>query len=82
MKLDKNVRFIDLFVRIAYLCNVCKHSHAYEEIIRSDSVRRLRNGLRAECGAEDGEYKLYLDGAFYGIAEVGGGLARAKVKLV
>ena len=43
---------------------------------------RLRNGLRAECGAEDGEYKLYLDGAFYGIAEVGGGLARAKVKLV
>ncbi len=46
MKLDKNVRFIDLFVRIAYLCNVCKHSHAYEEIIRSDSVRRLRNGLR------------------------------------
>ena len=43
---------------------------------------RLRNGLRAECGAADGEYKLYLDGAFYGIAEVCGGLARAKVKLV
>lgn len=43
---------------------------------------RLRNGLRAECGAADGEYKLYLDGAFYGIAEVVGGLARAKVKLV
>ncbi len=46
------------------------------------AAERMRNGLRADCGAQDGEYKLYFDGAFYGIAAVENGSARAKVKLV
>lgn len=46
-----------------------------------DAVR-LRNGLKLDCGEDDGEYKLYLDDEFYGIAEVERGIIRAKVKLI
>lgn len=43
---------------------------------------RLRNGQRLPVRDADGEYKLWMDGDFYGIARVEGGAARAKVKLV
>lgn len=52
--------------------------------LRFDGVRavRLKNGLTQPCNEANGEYKLYLEGDFYGIAEVENGLVRAKVKLV
>lgn len=43
---------------------------------------RLRNGQKLVSGAADGEYKLWLDGDFYGIAQVTEGVVRTKVKLV
>ena len=43
---------------------------------------RLRNGQKFVFGATDGEYKLWLDGDFYGIARIEEGIVRAKVKLV
>ena len=46
-----------------------------------EQARRLRNGLSVEY-PRDGEYKLYLDDDFYGIACAEGGVLRAKVKLV
>lgn len=46
-----------------------------------EQARRLRNGLEVEY-PHDGEYKLYLDDDFYGIARAEGGTLRAKVKLV
>ena len=46
-----------------------------------DAVK-LRNGLKTACSYADGEYKLYLNGEFYGIAQADAGLLRAKVKLV
>ena len=47
-----------------------------------EEARRLRNGQRLRAEQPCGEYKLWLDGAFYGIARVEEGAVRAKVKLV
>ncbi len=44
-------------------------------------AEKLYNGQRVSVENEDGFYKIYKDGAFYGIAEVNGGLAKAKTKL-
>ena len=45
-------------------------------------AEKLRNGLKLTSDLADGEYKLYFDGAFYGIAAAENGTLRAKVKLV
>lgn len=45
-------------------------------------AERLRQGQRLISAKADGEYQLYLDGSFYGIASVAGGVLRAKTKLV
>ncbi len=42
---------------------------------------RLYNGQRIEVGVEDGLYKIYREGSFYGLAEVQEGKAKAKTKL-
>ncbi len=44
-------------------------------------ARKLRNGLGLPFDGKDGEYKLYLDDDFYGIAQAKDGNIRAKVKL-
>ncbi len=46
----------------------CRNSHIF-------------NGLAVSVSAPDGLYKLYRDGAFYGVAQVSGGKAKAKTKL-
>ena len=46
------------------------------------AAAKLKNGVSVAAGGADGAYKLYLDGAFYGVAQLSGGLARAKTKLV
>ena len=43
---------------------------------------RCKNGVPVPSSAADGLYKLYLDGAFYGTAQVQQGKARARTKLV
>ncbi len=43
---------------------------------------KLRNGLSLEFQGGDGEYKLYFDDDFYGIAKAERGQIRAKVKLI
>ena len=45
-------------------------------------AQRLGWGQRLPFAGADGAYKLYLDGAFYGIAQVCGGVLRAGTKLV
>lgn len=45
-------------------------------------AQRLRWGQRLPFAGEDGEYKLFLCGALYGIAAAEGGVLRTKVKLV
>ena len=42
---------------------------------------RVFNGLKERVGVEDGLYKLYRKGEFYGIASVKDGLAKAEKKL-
>ena len=42
---------------------------------------KLYNGQRIPVDAADGLYKIYRDGAFYGIGEVMNGLAKTKTKL-
>lgn len=42
---------------------------------------RLFNGQRISVDERDGLYKIYRDGAFYGLAEVADGQAKAKTKL-
>ncbi|MBQ7880142.1 MAG: tRNA pseudouridine(55) synthase TruB [Clostridia bacterium] len=46
-----------------------------------NAERRFFNGLAVETDEKDGLYKVYQGGAFYGIAEVKGGKAKAKTKL-
>ena len=46
-----------------------------------DAERRFFNGLAVETEKKDGLYKVYKDGAFYGVAEVKDGKAKAKTKL-
>lgn len=43
--------------------------------------RRIFDGVRIPSGQADGSYKLYFNGAFYGVAVVENGLARAEKKL-
>ncbi len=42
---------------------------------------RLYHGQRIRVEKPDGLYKIYQAGNFYGVAEVAGGLAKAKIKL-
>jgi len=42
---------------------------------------RIFNGVGVLTEAGDGQYKLYRDGTFYGIARVAGGIAKAEKKL-
>ncbi len=42
---------------------------------------RIFNGVACPCEREDGLYKLYREGEFYGIATVCGGLVKATTKL-
>ncbi len=54
----------------------------FEPLLLTDrQSEKLYNGLRVAVEKEDGAYKIYKDGAFYGIAEVVEGLAKAKIKL-
>lgn len=54
----------------------------FEDLLLSDKEsERLFNGQRIKTSQEDGLYKIYKDGSFYGIAEVLNGLAKAKTKL-
>lgn len=43
--------------------------------------RRLLNGVAVPVTAADGEYKLFVDGSFYGLARVTDGFAKAEKKL-
>lgn len=43
--------------------------------------QKLFNGQRVAVETADGLYKIYKDGAFYGVAEVKDGLAKAAMKL-
>lgn len=59
-----------------------------ESILPFDRLRldgknkeKIFNGLAVEASQKDGLYKLYKDEAFYGIAEVISGKAKAKTKL-
>ncbi len=51
--------------------------------IRENGKRaeKLLHGLSVACEEADGLYKLELNGAFYGIAEIKEGMAKAKIKL-
>lgn len=49
--------------------------------VLKDADMRIFNGVQVPCGRADGRYKLYQDGAFYGIARVEAGFARAEKKL-
>ena len=44
-------------------------------------AEKLFNGMRVPTDRENGLYKIDRDGAFYGVAEVENGLAKAKIKL-
>ena len=50
-------------------------------LLTEKNARRLFNGQRVATEEEDGLYKIYKEGAFYGIAEVKNGLAKAEIKL-
>ncbi len=43
--------------------------------------RKVYNGQRIGTDREDGLYKIYKEGEFYGVAEVKNGLAKAEIKL-
>lgn len=54
----------------------------FEDLLLTEkAAQKLYNGLRVGVDKPDGLYKIYKDGLFYGIAEVNGGLAKAKTKL-
>ncbi len=50
--------------------------------LTGDAARRVGFGQTVPCALSDGDYKLFLDGAFYGIARAEQGGVRAKVKLI
>jgi len=50
-------------------------------LLTEKNAGRLFNGQRVATEEEDGLYKIYKDGVFYGIAEVKNGLAKAEIKL-
>lgn len=49
-------------------------------VLENDDTR-IFNGVRVPVSQEDGRYKLYENGAFYGLAIVENGFARAEKKL-
>ncbi len=53
----------------------------FETLVLEGKALRIYDGLRIETDKEDGLYKIYRDGLFYGVAEVKDGLAKAKIKL-
>ncbi len=54
----------------------------FEELPFSEGqAEKLYNGQKIAVEQRDGFYKIYKDGAFYGVAEVVGGLAKASIKL-
>lgn len=53
----------------------------FETLVLEGKALRIYDGLRIETDKQDGLYKIYRDGLFYGVAEVQGGLAKAKIKL-
>ena len=71
--------------------NALTRENAEEFIIPTESVlpfpvlqdadARLFHGVSVPCAQEDGRYKLYLNGSFYGIACVENGFVRAEKKL-
>ena len=50
-------------------------------ILQGKKTERFFNGIAVEVDEEDGLYKIYKEDAFYGIAEVANGKAKAKTKL-
>lgn len=50
-------------------------------LLEGKNKEKIFNGLAVETAQKDGLYKLYKDEAFYGIAEVTAGKAKAKTKL-
>ncbi len=50
-------------------------------VLTENNAVKLFNGQRVFVDEKDGLYKIYKDGAFYGIAEVKNGLAKAEIKL-
>ncbi len=54
----------------------------FEDLLLTDrQAEKLYNGQRVGVNEENGLYKIYKEGAFYGLAEVAEGLAKAKIKL-
>ncbi len=54
----------------------------FEELLLTDrQAEKLYNGQRVAVDVEDGLYKIYKEGSFYGVAEVQMSLAKAKIKL-
>ena len=54
----------------------------FEDLLLSESqAQKLYNGQFVPVDEEDGLYKIYRDGGFYGVAEVENGRAKAKTKL-
>ena len=54
----------------------------FEDLILTESqTQKLLNGQRVGVENQDGLYKIYRDGGFYGVAEVKNGLAKAEIKL-
>ena len=53
-----------------------------EDLLLTDKEsEKLFHGMRVETSKANGLYKIYQNGAFYGVAEVENGLAKAKIKL-
>ena len=50
-------------------------------VLLGKAEERFYNGLAVPTEKEEGLYKVYKDGAFYGLAEVKNGMAKAKTKL-
>ncbi len=50
-------------------------------LLTERQAEKLYHGQSVSTDYEDGLYKIYRDGEFYGVAEVIGGLAKAKIKL-
>ena len=54
----------------------------FEDLLLTEKEsQKLFNGQRVRVEKQDGLYKIYRDGAFYGVAEVKNGLAKAEIKL-
>ncbi len=52
-----------------------------ELLLTEKQAEKLYHGQRIGVDYEDGLYKIYQEGNFYGIAEVANGLAKTKIKL-